>query len=146
MWLNTLSPAKKSRFSKKRVGRGDGSGLGRTSGRGEKGQKSRSGGGSRLGFEGGQMPLIRRLPKRGFFNFASKRYAILNLKDLACFENNAKVTLDILEQKGLIRSLKDPVKILSDGDLNVALTIRVNACSNLARKKIEQAGGKVEII
>ncbi|OED34196.1 50S ribosomal protein L15 [PVC group bacterium (ex Bugula neritina AB1)] len=146
MQLHDLSPAKNSRFSRKRVGRGDGSGLGKTSGRGEKGQNARSGGGVRLGFEGGQMPLIRRVPKRGFVNIFAKEYVLVHIRDLSCFEEGSKVRLKDLEAKGLIPSLKKPVKLLADGDLAVSLDIKVNAFSVAAKAKIEKAGGKLGLI
>ena len=146
MQLNDLSPAKGSRHSRKRVGRGDGSGLGRTSGKGEKGQNARSGGGVRLGFEGGQMPLIRRVPKRGFVNIFSKKYSIVNIKGLEKLKAGTEVTPQILKEEGIVSSLKNPIKLLAQGDLSVSLHLKVHACSRGAQEKIEKAGGKVEII
>ncbi|MGC9043971.1 MAG: 50S ribosomal protein L15 [Myxococcota bacterium] len=130
----------------KRRGRGEGSGLGKTSGRGNKGQLSRSGGGTRVGFEGGQMPLIRRIPKRGFFNIFKKEYAVVNLKDLSKFAANEIVDAERLYAKGLIPSKSLPVKVLGDGEINVALTVKANKFSKKAIEKITKAGGKAEEI
>lgn len=130
----------------KRVGRGIGSGHGKTSTRGHKGQKARSGGGTRLGFEGGQMPLQRRLPKRGFTNIFKKQYAIVNVKDLNIFEDGTEITPMVLKNAGLISSIKDGVKILGDGDLEKKLIIRVHKVSRQAEEKITARGGKVEVI
>ncbi len=141
MKLHDLSPAKGSRRSRKRIGRGPGSGTGKTAGRGHKGQKSRSGYSQRLGFEGGQMPLIRRVPKRGFTNIFRKEVAVVNLRDLADFE--AEVTPEILVDRGLVRRGL-PVKILGDGEISVALTIKAHHFSRSARSKIEAAGGTCE--
>ncbi|MCF6097648.1 50S ribosomal protein L15 [Thermovorax subterraneus] len=146
MRLHDLKPAKGSRKRPKRVGRGIGSGHGKTSTRGHKGQNARSGGGVRPGFEGGQMPLIRRIPKRGFTNKFKKEYAIVNVKDLNVFEENTKVTPELLKEKGLIKQIKDGVKILGDGELNVKLEVVAHAFSSSAREKIEAAGGKAEVI
>ncbi len=146
MQLNELSPAKKSQHSRKRVGRGDGSGLGKTSGRGEKGQKARSGGGVRLGFEGGQMPLTRRVPKRGFTNIFAKKFALVNLEQLSCFQEGSEVTAKEFKQKGFVSSVNTPVKILARGDLSINIQVKANACSHAAQKKIEEAGGTLEII
>lgn len=146
MKLHELKPAPGSRKSSKRLGRGTGSGLGRNSGKGEKGQKSRTGGGVRLGFEGGQMPLYRRVPKRGFTNPCKKEYAILNLDRLNVLENGLEVTEQLLLERGLISKIKDGVKILAKGDLERSLTIRVSKFSQTAKDKIEAAGGKVEVI
>ncbi|MEA2599856.1 MAG: large subunit ribosomal protein [Acidobacteriota bacterium] len=141
MKLHELSPAKGSKHSKKRVGRGPGSGIGKTSGRGEKGQKSRTGYSSRPGFEGGQMPLIRRVPKRGFTNIWKTEYAVVNLSQLA--ELEGEVTPEILVEHGLVRSGKK-VKVLGDGEIGKALTVVASKFSKSAREKIEAAGGRCE--
>ena len=146
MKLHELKPARGSRKTCKRVGRGTGSGLGRNSGKGEKGQNSRSGGGVRLGFEGGQMPLYRRVPKRGFVNLSHKEYAILNLDRLNIFENGTEVTEEVLLNTGIINDLKCGVKILAKGNLERSLTVRVSKFSRVAKEKIEAAGGKTEVI
>ncbi|HYX24215.1 MAG TPA: 50S ribosomal protein L15 [Thermoanaerobaculia bacterium] len=141
MKLHDLSPAKGSKHSKKRVGRGPGSGLGKTSGRGEKGQKSRTGYSSRPGFEGGQMPLIRRVPKRGFTNIWKTEYAVVNLSQLA--ELEGEVTPEVMAERGLVRSGKK-VKVLGDGEIGKALTVVASKFSKSAREKIEAAGGRCE--
>jgi large subunit ribosomal protein L15 len=146
MKLHDLSPAKGSRKKRKRVGRGPGSGNGKTSCRGSKGQKARSGGGPARGFEGGQMPLQRRLPKRGFTNPFRKEYNVLNVEDLNRFDPNAEVDLLALKEKGLIRKKKDGVKLLANGQMNRPLVIRVQKASKAAREKVEAAGGRIEII
>lgn len=146
MKLHELKPAPGSRKNCKRLVRGTGSGLGRNSGKGEKGQKSRSGGGVRVGFEGGQMPLYRRVPKRGFTNIFKKEYAILNLDRLNIFENGSEVTEDVLLDMGIINRIRDGVKILAKGNLERSLTVRVSKFSQSAIEKIEAAGGKVEVI
>lgn len=130
----------------KRVGRGPGSGHGKTSTRGHKGQKARSGGGVRPGFEGGQMPLQRRLPKRGFTNIFKKEYAILNVKDLNKFEDGTEITPELLKANGLIKSVKDGVKVLGDGDLEKKLILKVHKVSKQAEEKVNAKGGKVEVI
>jgi large subunit ribosomal protein L15 len=130
----------------KRVGRGPGSGHGKTSTRGHKGQKARSGGGVRLGFEGGQMPLQRRIPKRGFTNIFGKEFAIINVKDLNCFEDGTEVTPELLKEAGLVKSYKDGIKILGDGDLEKKLTIKIHKISKQAEEKVTAQGGKVEVI
>ncbi|NLM22224.1 MAG: 50S ribosomal protein L15 [Peptococcaceae bacterium] len=146
MKLHELKPAEGSTRSRKRVGRGDGSGLGNTSGRGHKGQKSRSGGGVRPGFEGGQMPMMRRLPKRGFTNIFKKEYTVINVSDLEeKFENGAEVSIESLYAAGLIKKVKDGVKLLGDGEITKALTVKVNKVSKTAAEKIVAAGGKVEV-
>lgn len=133
--------------SRKRVGRGPGSGNGKTSGKGEKGQNARSGGGVRLGFEGGQLPLFRRLPKRGFSNYEFKtRYATVNVEDLEVFEENTVVTIDLLKEKGLIKKELDGLKILGNGNLTKKLTVRADKFTNSAKAKIENIGGKTEVI
>lgn len=147
MKLHELKPAEGSRKTRKRAGRGSGSGLGNTAGRGHKGQKSRSGGGVRPGFEGGQMPMLRRLPKRGFNNIFGKEYAIVNLSDLEeRFENGAEVTAQTLMASGAVKKVKDGVKILGDGELTKALTVKVDKVSRSAAEKITAAGGKVEVL
>ncbi|ADY54776.1 LSU ribosomal protein L15P [Syntrophobotulus glycolicus DSM 8271] len=146
MKLHELKPAEGSTKSRKRVGRGNGSGLGNTAGRGHKGQKARSGGGVRPGFEGGQMPMARRLPKRGFTNIFAKEYNIVNLSDLEeRFESGAEVTLETLIESGLVKKVLDGVKVLGDGELTKALTVKVNKVSKTAAEKIAAAGGKVEV-
>jgi len=145
MRINDLSPLKGSRRSKKRVGRGPGSGHGKTSCRGHKGQKSRSGGSIAPGFEGGQMPLQRRLPKRGFTNIFKKEYALVNIKDLSGFAPNSTLDIEALENAGLVRKAKDGVKLLGDGEISHPLVIKVHKASKTAREKIEAAGGKVDV-
>lgn len=130
----------------KRVGRGIGSGHGKTSCRGHKGQKARSGGGTRPGFEGGQMPLQRRLPKRGFTNIFKKEYAIVNVKDLNIFEDGIEVTPELLRANGLIKTAKDGVKVLGDGELEKKLILKVHKISKQAEEKVTAKGGKVEVI
>lgn len=130
----------------KRVGRGIGSGHGKTSTRGHKGQKARSGGGVRLGFEGGQMPLQRRIPKRGFTNIFRKEYAIVNVQDLNCFDDGTIVTIELLKEAGLVKKITAGVKILGDGELEKKLTIQVHKCSQQAEEKITAKGGKFEVI
>ena len=146
MRLHDLKPAEGSRKERKRVGRGIGSGLGKTSGRGHKGQKARSGGNIRPGFEGGQMPLTRRLPKRGFTNIFKKEYAIGNLSVLDNFEDGTVVTPELLIEKGIIKKIKDGVKILGSGDLGKKLTVKAHKFSKSAIDKIESIGGKAEVI
>ncbi len=146
MKLNQLSPPHGSRKTKKRVGRGVGSGKGTTAGRGTKGQNSRSGGGVRAGFEGGQMPIHRRLPKRGFKNIFKKNYAIINVGDLERFESGTVVDESALVRCGLVKGRRDGVKLLGKGDINCPLTIKVDRASRGAMEKIVQAGGKVEAV
>jgi large subunit ribosomal protein L15 len=148
MRIDTLQPAEGSRTSKKRLGRGIGSGLGKTSGKGHKGQWARSGGGVRPGFEGGQMPLTRRVPKRGFNNHFRKVYAIVNLDVLSDFEAGAVVDYDILWEMGLIKEVKNAVglKVLGNGELNVAITVKAAKFSASAKEAIEKAGGTAEIV
>jgi large subunit ribosomal protein L15 len=141
MELNNLKPKKGSRHAKKRVGRGPGSGNGKTAGRGEKGQKSRSGYSGKRGFEGGQMPLHRRLPKRGFTNIFKKDYAVVNISDLERFDNGATVDETALRQAGLVKGQHDGVKVLGDGELSKKLTVSATKFSASARKQIEAAGG-----
>ncbi|KAJ52243.1 large subunit ribosomal protein L15 [Clostridium tetanomorphum] len=146
MKLHELRPAEGSKKAPKRVGRGTGSGLGRNAGKGEKGQKARSGGGVRPGFEGGQMPLYRRLPKRGFTNIFAKRFAAINVDRLNIFENGTVVTPELLIEKGIIGKVYDGVKILANGELEKSLTVKAAKFSKAAAEKIEAAGGKVEVI
>lgn len=146
MKLHELKAAPGSRKSQKRVGRGTGSGLGRNAGRGENGQKARSGGGVRLGFEGGQMPLFRRIPKRGFTNIFAKQYSELNIERLNIFEDGAEVTPKLLLEKGIVKKSKNGVKILGNGELQKKLTVKAAKFTKAAAEKIEAAGGKVEVI
>ncbi len=147
MKLHELKPNEGSVQTKKRVGRGPGSGLGKTSGKGEKGQNARSGGGVRPGFEGGQLPLFRRLPKRGFSNAMFKiRYAVVNIDDLNSFDDNAVVTIEALKEKGLVKNELDGVKILGNGTLTKKLTVKANKFSNPAKIQIEKLGGNIEVI
>ena len=146
MRLHDLAPEKGSKSSRKRVGRGVGSGLGKTAGRGSKGLKSRSGGNVRPGYEGGQMPLHRRLPKRGFTNIWKKEYNIVNVKDLNSFEGGSTVDTETLVSAGILRNARLPVKLLAQGEVNVVLEVKINAVSESARSKIENAGGKVEVV
>jgi large subunit ribosomal protein L15 len=148
MKLSDLRPAPGAVKSRKRVGRGPGSGHGKTSTRGSKGQKARSGGGVRPGFEGGQMPLYRRLPKRGFLPYGGKtEYAIVNLKSLAAFGADAVVDPDALVKAGLIKNAeRGRVKVLAEGDVAHALTVRAHAVSGSAKTKIEAKGGRVEVL
>ncbi|MBU1168986.1 MAG: 50S ribosomal protein L15 [Proteobacteria bacterium] len=144
MKLNELSPAEGSTKGRKRVGRGVASGWGKTAGRGSKGFKSRSGGSVRPGFEGGQMPIHRRLPKRGFTNIFKSQIAVLNIRDLAQFENGTIVDEMALIKVGLIKGRRDGIKILGDGEITAALTIKACNTSKRAQEKIEAAGGKIE--
>ncbi len=147
MKLNSVKPNPGAIKAKKRVGRGPGSGTGKTAGRGENGQNSRSGGGVRIGFEGGQTPLFRRLPKRGFTNARFKKvYAVINLSDLNRFEDGAEVTPEILKDMGLIKNMKDGLKVLGNGKLEKKLNIKANKFSKTATQKIEKLGGKAEVI
>jgi large subunit ribosomal protein L15 len=146
MELSNLKPKKGARHAKKRVGRGPGSGHGKTAGRGEKGQKSRSGFSRKLGFEGGQMPLHRRIPKRGFTNIFKKEYAVINLADLERFDNGATVDEAALRAAGLVKGQNDGVKVLGNGKLSKKLTVSATKFSETARKSIEAAGGTVQEI
>ncbi len=147
MKLHTLKPAPGSSKDTIRKGRGTATGRGKTAGRGQDGQKSRSGGGVRIGFEGGQMPLTRRVPKRGFSNYRFKtEYATINIDKLNVFEKNSVVTLEALKEKRIVKNKYDLVKILGEGDLNVALTVKVDKLSKSAYDKIIAAGGKIEEI
>ena len=146
MNLNELKYTEGSRSSKKRICRGLGSGLGKNGGSGNKGQKSRSGGGVRPGFEGGQNPIYRRLPKRGFTNFTRVEYDVVNVRDLNKFENETVVTPTLLVEKGLIPASYNNVKILGDGELTVKLTVKANKFSKSAEEAIKNAGGTVEVL
>ena len=147
MKLHELSPAAGSTKERKRIGRGAGSGQGKTAGKGHKGQKARAGRGMRAGFEGGQMPLQRRVPKRGFNNIFRTEMAIVNVAALeANYEAGAVVTIDSLIEKGLVKKVLDGVKVLGYGEITKALTVQANAISESAKQKIEAAGGKIEVI
>jgi len=146
MKLHNLKPSPGSRKNRKRVGRGTATGQGTTAGRGMNGQNSRSGGGTRPGFEGGQMPLYRRLPKRGFTNIFQKEYAIVNLDSLNDFDENEEVTVELLLDRKIIRKKLDGVKILGKGEINKKLTVKANKFSKTAKEKIEAVGGKAEVI
>ncbi|MBS3985064.1 MAG: 50S ribosomal protein L15 [Selenomonadales bacterium] len=146
MKLHNLQPAEGSRQVRKRVGRGHGSGLGKTSGRGSKGQWARAGGGVRPGFEGGQMPLYRRLPKRGFNNKWKTFFALVNVQDLEVFPAGSVVELESLMAAGLVKNPLDGVKILGMGEITKSLTVRATAFSKSAAEKIAAAGGQVEVI
>lgn len=147
MKLNTMHPAEGATQTRKRVGRGVGSGLGKTSGKGHKGQNARSGGGVRPGFEGGQLPLFRRLPKRGFSNAKFKvRYATINLNDLNRFEDGAVVTPELLKEMGLVKNQLDGIKVLGNGKLERKLTVKANKFSLKAQTEIESLGGKIEVM
>ena len=146
MKLNELQPAEVSKFAAKRVGRGIGSGNGKTSGKGHKAQKARSGGGVRPGFEGGQMPIYRRLPKRGFNNIFAKQYVTINVSDLEKFDNGTEVTAELLKETGVVSKVLDGIKILGRGELTKKLNVKVAKYSAQAIEKIEKAGGKAEVI
>jgi large subunit ribosomal protein L15 len=146
MKLHELKPAEGSTKSKKRIGRGTASGQGKSAGKGQKGQNSRSGGGVRLGFEGGQMPLYRRLPKIGFTNIFRKEFAVVNLSDLERFEDGTVVNPDVLKEAGLVKAMLSGVKILGNGDFTKNLTVQAHKFSKTAADKIAAAGGKVEVI
>ncbi|MBD8976717.1 50S ribosomal protein L15 [Veillonella magna] len=146
MKLHELTPAAGSKKTRTRVGRGLGSGLGKTSGRGQKGQNSRSGGGVRSGFEGGQMPLYRRLPKRGFKNVFAKEYAEVNVSQLNRFEDGATVDPVALIEAGILKNVRDGIRILGNGTLEKKLTVIANGFTKSAEEKIVAAGGKVEVI
>ena len=146
MKLHELKPAEGSKKNRKRLGRGTATGQGKTAGRGQDGQKSRSGGNVRPGFEGGQMPLYRRIPKRGFHNPFRKEYAIVNIEDLNRFEDGTVITPELLKEEGLYKNLKEGLKILGDGNLEKKLTIKAHKFSQSAIEKIEAAGGKAEVI
>ncbi len=146
MKLNELTYTEGARQTRKRIGRGHGSGNGKTAGKGHKGQNARSGGGVRLGFEGGQTPLSRRLPKRGFTNFNRKEFAIVNVESLNVFEEGTVVTPELLKETGLVKKELDGIKVLGNGELTKKLTVQANKFSASAITVIEQAGGKAEVI
>ena len=146
MKLHELKPAEGSRKGRKRLGRGIGSGQGKTAGKGTKGQNSRSGGGVRLGFEGGQTPLFRRLPKRGFTNFTRKEYAIVNLDALNRFEEGTEVTPELLIETGVVSNERAGIKILAKGNVEKKLTVKAHKFSSAAKEAIEAAGGVTEVI
>lgn len=146
MKLHELRPAPGSVKEPKRKGRGTATGQGKTAGRGQKGQTSRSGGGVRPGFEGGQMPLHRRLPKRGFTNIFAKEYTELNIEALNKFENGTEVTPELLKEAKLVKNVRDGIKILGEGNLSKSLTVKAHKFTKSAIEKIEAAGGKVEVI
>lgn len=147
MKLHEMAPAQGAKTESKRLGRGIGSGLGKTSGKGHKGQWARSGGGVRPGFEGGQMPLIRKTPKRGFTNIYKKQYSIVNIGDLERFDNDTVVTADLLKQAGILsKVLPYGVKVLGDGELTKKLTVQAKKFTKSAVEVIEKAGGKAEVL
>ncbi len=146
MKLHELSPAPGSVKESKRIGRGHGSGNGKTAGKGHKGQKARSGRGMQIGFEGGQMPLQRRVPKRGFNNIFATKYAIVNVSDLEVFEADAVIDVKALQEKGLVKKIFDGVKVLGNGTISKAVTVKATAFSESAKSKIEAAGGKAEVM
>ena len=144
--LHNLSPAAGSRKKRRRIGRGPGSGLGKTAGRGSKGQKSRSGYSRKIGFEGGQMPLHRRLPKRGFTNIFRKEYAVVNLATLARYDAGESITPERLMEEGVVKKLGAGLKVLANGELKNALTVKAHKFSKQAQEKIRAAGGSIEVI
>lgn len=147
MKLHTMYPNEGATKNRKRVGRGVGSGTGKTSGKGEKGQNARSGGGVRPGFEGGQLPLFRRLPKRGFSNAKFKTtYAVINLSDLNNFDNDAVITPELLKNMGLVKNQLDGIKVLGNGTLEKKLIVKAHKFSSVAKEQIEKLGGKAEVI
>lgn len=147
MRIDELSPAENSRKSPKRLGRGIGSGIGKTSGKGHKGQNARSGGGVRPGFEGGQMPLTRRMPQRGFNNQFRKVFSVVNVEDLNALEDNTVVTQEVLKEKNIISKIEPAgLKVLGNGEINKALTVKAAKFSKSAVEKIEKAGGKIEVL
>lgn len=146
MNLHELSPAEGATKASKRIGRGHGSGQGKTAGKGHKGQKARSGGSIRPGFEGGQMPLQRRIPKRGFNNIFAKNIVAINVSALEVFDNDAEVTAQALIEKGIVKKEYDGIKILGNGTLTKKLNVKVAAYSESAKQKIEAAGGKAEVV
>lgn len=146
MKIHELTPAPDSNKEVKRVGRGHGSGNGKTAGKGHKGQNARSGGGVRIGFEGGQMPLARRIPKRGFNNIFATKYAVVNVSDLNKFKEDTVVDTELLIASGLVKKVNDGVKILGNGELTAKLTVKAAKFSQSAIEKIEKAGGKAEVM
>jgi large subunit ribosomal protein L15 len=145
MKLSDLRPAEGAKSARKRVGRGKGSGLGKTAGKGHKGLRARSGGGTKPGYEGGQMPMQRRLPKRGFNNIFRKEYAIIQVKDLNRFEAGTVVDVEMIWASGLVKDLKDGIKLLANGDVTRPLTVKVDKASKAASEKVVAAGGTVEV-
>ena len=147
MKLNELKYTDGAKFEAKRKGRGTSSGMGKTSSRGQKGQNSRSGGGVRIGFEGGQNPLFRRIPKRGFNNYNFRvRYAVINVSDLNRFSDGAEITPELLKEMGLVKKQLDGIKVLGNGNLDKKLTVKASVFSKTAKEKIEKNGGKAEVI
>lgn len=146
MYIHELSPAEGSKKDVKRVGRGHGSGWGKTSGKGHKGQNARSGGGVRPGFEGGQMPLARRIPKRGFNNIFAVKMAAVNVSSLEIFKEGTEVDAELLLASGLVKNIDNGVKILGNGEITKNLTVKADAFSASAKEKIEKAGGKAEVM
>lgn len=146
MKIHELTPAPDSNKAVKRVGRGHGSGNGKTAGKGHKGQNARSGGGVRIGFEGGQMPLVRRIPKRGFNNIFATKYAIINVSDLNKFTDGTVVDTELLVAAGLVKKVNDGVKVLGNGDLTAKVTVKAAKFSKSAIEKIEKVGGKAEVM
>ena len=146
MKLHELKPVEGARKDGFRLGRGQGSGNGKTAGKGHKGQKARSGGMGKLGFEGGQTPLARRLPKRGFKNINRKEFAIINLTQLNNFENGSEITPAVLKEMGLVKNMKDGLKVLGEGELDKKLTVKAHKISKSAQAAIEKAGGTVEVL
>ncbi len=146
MKLNELKPNEGARFTRKRIGRGLGSGTGKTSGKGQKGQNSRSGGGVAIGFEGGQTPFFKRMPKRGFTNYTRKEYAIVNVEDLNKFDDGVEVNYDVLKAAGLVKKHLDGVKVLGNGKLEKKLTVKAEKFSASAKNAIEEAGGTAEVL
>ncbi|MBR2825147.1 MAG: 50S ribosomal protein L15 [Solobacterium sp.] len=146
MKLNELKPTEGARFTTKRLGRGQGSGQGKTAGKGHKGQNARSGGGVAIGFEGGQTPLYKRIPMRGFTNMNRKEYAIVNVESLNCFDDGTTVDFAGLKEAGLVKKRLDGLKILGNGKLEKKLTVRANKFTKSAQKAIEEAGGTVEVL
>jgi large subunit ribosomal protein L15 len=146
MKLHTMKPAEGSRKKRKRVGRGTGSGWGKTSGRGHDGQNARSGGGVRLGFEGGQIPLFQRLPKRGFTNINRKEYAIVNIDTLNRFDEGTEITPELLIESGIVSNAKSGIKILGNGSLEKKITVKAHKFSASAKEAIEKAGGQIEVV
>jgi large subunit ribosomal protein L15 len=145
MKLSELRPAQGAKSASKRVGRGKGSGLGRTAGRGEKGLRARSGGGTPPGYEGGQMPMQRRIPKRGFHNRFRKEYAVVNVRDLNRFDAGTTVDVSALRAAGIVKNVGDGVKLLGDGEVNRAVTVKVDKASKEAARKVAAAGGTLEV-
>ncbi len=146
MKIHELTPAPDSNKAVKRIGRGHGSGNGKTAGKGHKGQNARSGGGVRIGFEGGQMPLARRIPKRGFNNIFATKYSVVNVSDLNKFKDDTVVDTELLVASGLVKKVNDGVKILGNGELTAKLTVKAAKFSQSAIEKIEKAGGKAEVM